>query len=698
MTPVEQARQAGYSDAEIASHLAGEAKYNLARQAGYSDAEILAHLSAPADAGPGAVQRTLDVPVHLTGIADPAAGEMALNLGTGAVAMPVAGLAGLVAAPFVGRERAAQIVSDTQDALTYQPRGQRAQQMQAALATPMAALASGADRAGEWVADKTGSPALGAATNTVIQAAPAVLWKGAGAAREALQARAAAKGGTAQAFNQASASAAANAAAEQYVTGTLGLDWSGVSAAVKAQLADLAASGVDLTSLPADAVARQLKLQSLPVPVPATRGQLMRDRTALRNEENVSETVSGTPIRDVHLAQNQALLDNLDVLKGKVSGTGSTAATATNAEEAGGAVQAAARAKASKSEANYNALYKKARETEPGAAVSAQPLYDMLQQNPEVQHLGFMDSWLKRGKVTTAETTDGIKVESQRPITLAELDDLRKKAVAIAKTGGTDGYYAGQVAKAVDAAMEQAPDAAKAWRAAREAYKAHQMEFSEQGAVADLVDNASRTDRATALENTVRTIRNGSLEDIRKVKTTLLTGGDEETRTAGKQAWREVRAQVVQGIKDEATKNAATNLDGSPNLTPVALKKAIAAYGPDKLDELLGPGSAKEVYRILDATEVVKTRVAGSTTVANALAFLEKGLGKVPGGKYVVGAAKLVKLTGKLGDEAKTVEQAKTTPIDEAGQTALSKVQRKKAASNAAPLVPLSQIGKERSK
>lgn len=51
---VEGARKAGYSDAEIADHLAAQSNFNTkgARDAGYTDAELIQHLSAPAKAAP----------------------------------------------------------------------------------------------------------------------------------------------------------------------------------------------------------------------------------------------------------------------------------------------------------------------------------------------------------------------------------------------------------------------------------------------------------------------------------------------------------------------------------------------------------------------------------------------------------------------------------------------------------------------
>src|SRR5688572_19944916 len=44
---VEGARKAGYTDAEIADHLAGQSKFDAAgaRKSGYTDADIISHLS-----------------------------------------------------------------------------------------------------------------------------------------------------------------------------------------------------------------------------------------------------------------------------------------------------------------------------------------------------------------------------------------------------------------------------------------------------------------------------------------------------------------------------------------------------------------------------------------------------------------------------------------------------------------------------
>ena len=104
-----------------------------------------------------------------------AAAETALALGSGAVAAPVAGIAGLVqgAKNLVSPGApAGDMVRKVMGGLSYRPRTAGGQAATEAVAYPFEKLAEGAEAAGGAVADATGSPAAGAAVNTAIQAAP----------------------------------------------------------------------------------------------------------------------------------------------------------------------------------------------------------------------------------------------------------------------------------------------------------------------------------------------------------------------------------------------------------------------------------------------------------------------------------------------------------------------------------------------
>ena len=102
-------------------------------------------------------------------------GETALQLATGTVAQPVAGLAGLEKlATGQGPAAAANEVGSLENALTYQPRTADGQAISHYAGLPFQALARGANYVGSKTADLTGSPLAGAAVNAGIQTIP--LW------------------------------------------------------------------------------------------------------------------------------------------------------------------------------------------------------------------------------------------------------------------------------------------------------------------------------------------------------------------------------------------------------------------------------------------------------------------------------------------------------------------------------------------
>lgn len=627
--------------------------------------------------------------------------DTAASLGSQAVATPLAGVAGAVTAPLgflPGMEGVgARNVERVQHALTYQPRSDVGQAAGETIAKPFTWVAGKADKAGQVVSDVTGSPLLGTATSTAIQAVPVLLSKGsrapfvsaAKAAGRAVTGASAAE--TVAAETAAAQSTAAAAAKAEAYARSIDLDWNGLADSVKRKLTDIAKSSGDLSQLDPEALKRFASLQGLKVPVPATRGTLTREPGELLREDVAKSTPEGAPIAATNVAADNALQANLDALAGKVSGTGKTAATARTSQEAGGTIQGAARAKESVSKSNYQKLYKVARETEPDARAPVTPVTDLLTSNPEIQHLGWVQTWLNRAaKLAGGKDGEPIAITDA---TLKELADLKSQASAIQKTGGKEGYYAGEVSRAIDSAMEAVPAGAKAWKAANDAFKAHKTEFAEQGAVADLVENSSRTDRAVALENTVKTISNGSLEDIQKIKRMLLTGGDEVTRAAGKKAWRELRRKVVENIKQVATKGAQEKADGTPNLSLAKLKQVIDSYGPEKLDEIFGPGNAKEVQRILDAARISKYQpgALGSNTTNKIVAFLSKGLDKIPGGGKIVDIARGIGKLKDLGANARAAEQANLLPLDEA-LTRAKKLGAKSSLGASAKTVAISSI------
>lgn len=101
-------------------------------------------------------------------------GEAGVSMLTGAVAEPVAGVAGLASLPFQGAEGAAQTVEGVRESMTFQPSqaGQETLQQVGEFVAPVVEpVTSAIDAAADWVLDVTGSPAAA----TVVKTAPAAI-------------------------------------------------------------------------------------------------------------------------------------------------------------------------------------------------------------------------------------------------------------------------------------------------------------------------------------------------------------------------------------------------------------------------------------------------------------------------------------------------------------------------------------------
>jgi hypothetical protein len=629
-----------------------------------------------------------------------------MSLGSSAVAMPIAGLAGLGAmgTRALGLTEAdpADVVRRVQGALTYEPRTKAGATAAGAISYPFEKLAQGADWAGQKTLDATGSPMAATTVNTGLQALPALLMRRGGKPSTPATVQAATT--PARAPQSAAQPAAAapeyiapdlvleqtvrnapprqpvtqkpaqpvdpkvQARAQEYVS-SVGVDWAALPREVQATLINVAKDARGFEGLDNAAIARQLQLQSLPKPIPATRGQVTRDPVQLRNEGNVSATKAGEPIRQVYLDQNQAILDNLEVLKGRVANKQNAAQTP---EAVGISVQdQALRAKLELKRKEVSAKYKAAEDAgELQGKVSPARLIKTIEATPDKTHFGWVQSWMKEMGVVT-KTESGTVT---RKLSLKEMEDLRQAAVARAMDGGTEGFYAGKIISAIDAATEGA--GGKLYKEARSARRAQALEFEETGAIARLVENKSRTDRATALEDTWRkTVVGGSIQDLRNVKRSLLTGGDRATRSAGKRAWRDIKAQTIQHIQNEATKGVALNERGQPNVTPAAMKRAVDSIGREKLDEIFGYGTARRIDAVLEATRTVKTVPpaghAGSSTMSNILSFLERGLGRVPVvGDMASGTIRAGVQLKQMGESGRLAREAQRTPLQDAEATA----------------------------
>lgn len=588
---------------------------------------------------------------------DQGSGEALTHFATSAAGGAVGGLAGLLGTILPGDPgRGARWTEAVSNALTYRPRTAAGQAATDIVGAPFALLAKGADVAGGAAAKATGSPLVGAGVNTAIQALPMLI--GARGARVPAPA------------------ATPEVLARNFVETRTGLTWDGLSDAVKQRLTQIAGDTETLGKLDPASVERQARLESLPVPIKATRGQITRDTAQLTNEGTLAATETGRPLKAIRDAQSPAIVQNLEVLKGRVRGRGAAAGTAETPEAVGLSLQdAALRAKLKAQQQKVSALYKQAEQAgELQGRASTMPLRQLLIESPDLQHLGYVESWLKKqygsNEGRALRSDDPSLTPDRNTATLKELEDLRQAAVARAMDGGTEGYYAGKVMRAIDATTEGM--GGNAYKAARAARKAQALEFEDQGAVARLVENKSRTDRATALEDTwQKTVLGGSIEDLQAVRRSLLTGENAATRIAGRRAWRDVRAQTIQYLIDQSTKSAAVLPDGSPPVSAAGMQAALKAIGPQKLETIFGRGTVRQINEIMRATRDLRTEPPrvhpGSSTMGNVVAFLERSLGALPVlGDVAGGTIRTVGKLKEIGRAGREIRDAETSPLTDA--------------------------------
>jgi hypothetical protein len=135
-----------------------------------------------------------------------------------------------------------------------------------------------------------------------------------------------------------------------------------------------------------------------------------------------------------------------------------------------------------------------------------------------------------------------------------------------------------------------------------------------------------------------------------------------------------MRGEVVNNILESARNVVATDETEREILTAAALHRAIKSYPRENLEEILGKRNVRELNEILRTAKITRTqpsaRVTESGTAPNMLLMMEKILGHIPGGKYIVGGAKLAKKLGEEGKAGETVRRATTSPLEEAAQKA----------------------------
>jgi hypothetical protein len=611
----------------------------------------------PASATQGGTSRDQSLGTKALNFTPLPGAEEAMHVGSQIAAFPVeaaGSLYELATSPDGKRAKnAAETSQAIGQAMTYEPRtiaGRAAAKVSDAV---LGAPGKFADWATKDIAENpwvkrilgpTGSEYAQAGADVAIQAIPAVLGG-----------KLAPKGA-----EVADTPEAAAERAKSYVASHTALDWSALPDAFRKALTAIASDAKNLEKLDPEALQREARLAKLGVP--ATRGQITRDLPQLAREEAITKSDAGTDVRNINAEQDRVLHENLDKLRRETGGKAETR------QQVGQSVQGSARAKLDHLRGDYQAAYQKAKAAGAGLEpADISPLREWLKNPTNARNAEYLKSaiadYVEKG-------ADGKPLENGR-VTINDLEEIRKEATANAKKPGPEGHFAKEATSVIDKILDDSGSAV--YKDARTKFKDVKDEFDRQGRIAGLVKNKGYTrDRAVALEDTFdNVVVKGSKEQLEGVKKTLISGG---RSFKGIQAWRDLQSSTIDYLKDAAAGKRA--IPGEKNQLQFNSTFLDALHDLDKdgkIDVLFGPEAAAKIREIAEATRDVRTkptgRISGSDTAPRILNLLEK-LAVVPAGKYLAGAAKVVRKVGSIGEETRDAARAKSSPLEESARQA----------------------------
>lgn len=466
---------------------------------------------------------------------------------------------------------------------------------------------------------RAGNIALGAGVGAISSA---VLERGIKALTKAgskvMQARAA---------KQALQSPQINIQVDNYLANS-GIDLTGLSNEAQKKAREFAALAVTSgAKVNPDEIVRQSVLDSLPVPMQGTKGQLGQQFAQQDNERVLADVpLVGAKLRDTFEQQRGQLGENFDALINQTRGT------ATSSKEMGAGLQGEALKRYSAAKAATKAAYQEA-DAVAGDTLGkpSNEIINWLDQNQGFDDVGGLITKAKKlGIISTDDA--GNLVAGEAP--LKNFYELRKTISAKSVNNGSLAEAKNLVDNTFDAYGGELYGKAAGLRRT-------QGTTFESGtkAVQDIVKlKAGSTDLKTAPDDVFqRYVISGNRDDLINLKK-LVYSGDKDARKAGLQQFENVKKQTLQYLKDASVKDT----NGKSNFTIAGLEQAYNRIGKDNLEEILGKGGLKQLDDLVKAANITQKqqpRLASNSATASRLASMAMSIFNILDKVPVVGAA-----------------------------------------------------------
>jgi len=538
------------------------------------------------------------------------AGETALTLGTAATTGTLGtiigtgkGLTEQILSGEFGTPQAARAVekaaAEGAQALTYQPRTESGQEMVQATGQFL----------GEVLPPVLPTIASPTATAQAIRSAAPIMQataqRGAAATRQAAQA-------TGQAI------AKPVQAATTVVREALGMETPATQPTAGARVSvGAAATPADLQRV---TTAEQLGFSG---PAGLTAGQRTRNFADLQFEKETAKLGDiGAPLRERVSNQTANLIQQFDAMVDR------TEPMLVEPRDIGKAVNRAVVNKAEVSRRKVRDAYTKARDD--GSMLEPVTLNELATTAADVQR--FEGVATNVGPIrkeairlgVLAEDADGNLVAQAKSIDDTEL--LRQ--FVNEATDWTDRRQS-LIAKKINSAIDTGTEGkgGDSYKAARKLRTDFANEFENVGLTAKLLSTKKNTsERSIAFDDVFdKIIINAPLEEMNKVRTTLLTAGPE-----GKQAWNELKANTIRFIINKSLSTAQRDERGQPLISPDKLNSTIRSLDREgKLEGLYGKKQAQQIRDLGEIAIDIYTAPPGAINFSNTASALQVALDSV---------------------------------------------------------------------
>jgi hypothetical protein len=354
-----------------------------------------------------------------------------------------------------------------------------------------------------------------------------------------------------------------------------------------------------------------------------TAGQRSRNFAQLQFEKETAKLGElGAPLRERVGNQTATMIQNFDAMVDRLE------PILVEPRDIGKAVDRALINKAEVARRKVREAYEKAREE--GAMLEPVTLNDLATAASDIQRFEGVASNV--APIRKEAIRIGILTEDQSgnliPVAKS-LDDVELfRQFVNEATDWTDKRQA-LMAKKITAAIDVGTEGkgGEAYKTARKLRQDFANEFENVGLTSRLLSTKRGTSERTIAFDDVfdKIVINASLEEMNKVRKTLLTAGPE-----GKRAWNELKAAAIRYIKDKSLSTAQRDERGNPLLSPDKLNSTIKSLDTEgKLDSLFGKKQAQQIRDLGQLSIDIYTAPPGAVNFSNTASALRVALDTV---------------------------------------------------------------------